>query len=499
MTMYAARNGSSEAELEFEATHYSNLEAEWETHESSNFSNPYSNPEEEWESHETSHEASHFSNPYSNPEEEWETPEASHYSNPYSNPEEEWETHEASHFSNPYSNPEQGSDRFLGGLGKIIGSFLGEEETEWETPEASHYSNPYSNPEEEWESHETSHEASHYSNPYSNLEEEWETPEASPYSNPYSSPEAEWEADKFLPFLPLAAKFALPLLKKAGMGLVKKLVRRAPRMINNVVRNVMRPRPRMWRPGNYRPGYAPGSPTTPGYRPPTGPSYSPGGSVPGYSPTPAPGYGPGTPATPGYVRPGRRRRPLNRQTVSGLFRQLSRIFGEGESEAAAHEASFFGANEFEGEIAAHEAAHEAALTEVMAAEASHTESESEAEAILGTSLPITIRIMGARRVLRPLTPALAQANARLVQGLHRQGPAGRQLVRLVPTIQRRTIASLKAAQRQGRPLTPALVSQIMAGQTARVLGNPQTCGRALVRNMAIRQGTVRRPNRRVAL
>jgi hypothetical protein len=172
---------------------------------------------------------------------------------------------------------------------------------------------------------------------------------------------------------------------------------------------------------------------------------------------------------------------------------LSRIFGEGESEAVAHEASFFGANEFEAEIAAHEAAHEAALTEVMAAEASHTESESEAEALLGATLPVTIRIMGARRVLRPVVPTLAQSNARLIQGLHRQGREGRQMLRTVPAIQRRTIASLKAAQRQGRPITPALVSQVMSGQAARVLSNPHICGRSLVRNMAIRQGTVQRP------
>src|SRR5947208_1086847 len=72
MTTRASLNGTSAAEMEFEAAQYSN---------------PYSNPEME---------------------EEWESPEGSHYSNPYSNPEmeEEWETHQGSHFSNPYSNPE---------------------------------------------------------------------------------------------------------------------------------------------------------------------------------------------------------------------------------------------------------------------------------------------------------------------------------------------------------------------------------------------------------
>src|SRR5947207_2755416 len=135
MTTRASLNGTSAAEMEFEAAQYSNpysnpeMEEEWEAHEGS----PYSSPEmeEEWETH----EGSHYSNPYSNPEMEWETHEGSHYSNPYSNPEMEWEMHEGSHYSSP--------------------------EMEWEAHEGSHYSNPYSNPEMEWETHE----GSHYSNP----------------------------------------------------------------------------------------------------------------------------------------------------------------------------------------------------------------------------------------------------------------------------------------------------------------------------------------------
>src|SRR5436853_520070 len=72
MTTRASFNGTSAAEMEFEAAHYSNpeMEEEWESPES----HPYSNP---------------HSNPYSNPEmeEEWESPEGHPYSNPYSNPE----------------------------------------------------------------------------------------------------------------------------------------------------------------------------------------------------------------------------------------------------------------------------------------------------------------------------------------------------------------------------------------------------------------------------
>ena len=209
------------------------------------------------------------------------------------------------------------------------------------------------------------------------------------------------------------------------------------------------------------------------------------------------GIAPGAPwppavgTTPAFA--GTRRVPLSaarRATVAGLLRQLGALFGEGESEAEALEAELFGANEFEGELAAHEIAHEAALTEVLAAEAAHAEDEGEAEALIGMSLPITIRIMGGRRGLRPVLPTLVRGNARLVRSLHRGGPTSRQLLRAVPAIQRRTIASLRAAMRRGQPITPALTARVLAGQAARVLGTAPILGRSLVRNTAIRQSTV---------
>jgi hypothetical protein len=176
--------------------------------------------------------------------------------------------------------------------------------------------------------------------------------------------------------------------------------------------------------------------------------------------------------------------------AGSLLRQLGPVVREGEYEATAFEAQLFGTNEAEGEVAGHESAHEAALTEVLAAEAAHTEQVGEAEALLGAALPITIRIMGGGRGVRRITPTLMRANTRLVSSLHRGGAARRQLVRLVPTIHRRTIASLRAAQRAGRPLTPQLAARVMAAQSARVLGSPAISGRALVRNAAIRQSTV---------
>ena len=402
-------------------------------------------------------EAAHYGTPEQ--EEEWETPEA-----PYAT-EDEWESlegheqPEAVAYGNSYAGPAM--------------------EDEWETPEGAPFANPYAAPEyphaspehpyaspemeDEWATHEATGYAAH------ELEDEWESPETyevAGYANPYVA--AEDERDQFLPFLaPLAAK-ALPMLAKFALPAVKKLIPFAKRAVSNVVRNVMG--------GAGRPAARPAAPAPLAVRRPT---YARPATPPG-----RPGWSPAL---------GRTRRA----TVSNLLRQLSAVLGEGESATAELEAQFFGANEFEGELAGHEAAHEAALTEVLAAEAAHTASEAEAEALLGAALPVTIRIMGGTRPLRMVTPTLAQANARLVRSIRRSGPAGSQLLRTVPSIQRRTVASLRAAQRGGRPITPALVARVMAGHSARVLGTPRICGRALIRNTAIRQGTVAPAGRRI--
>src|SRR5262249_52367916 len=109
MSTRASQNGTTEAEMEFEAAHYSNpeMEDEWEVHEGHPYTNPFSNPEmeEEWEVP----EGSPYTNPFTNPEleEEWEVPEGSPYTNPFTNPEleEEWEVLEGSPYSHPYSQP----------------------------------------------------------------------------------------------------------------------------------------------------------------------------------------------------------------------------------------------------------------------------------------------------------------------------------------------------------------------------------------------------------
>jgi hypothetical protein len=159
-------------------------------------------------------------------------------------------------------------------------------------------------------------------------------------------------------------------------------------------------------------------------------------------------------------------------------------------EAEQMEAEFFGTNEAEAEVAATEDARDAALTEVLAAEATHCESESEAEALIGTAVPIAISSMGGKRALRHVMPTLVHSTTELVRFLHQRGSAGRQLLRLIPTILRRTVASLHAAQQSGRAINSDLVRRLMALQAAQVLGNSQLLMRAMTRNTLIRQHTV---------
>jgi hypothetical protein len=175
--------------------------------------------------------------------------------------------------------------------------------------------------------------------------------------------------------------------------------------------------------------------------------------------------------------------PLTAQLLYPLIQR-------GEQKTRQREAEFFSIRGAEVEVANTGLAHEAALTEVLAAEASQAQSESEAAALIGTALPLSIGVMGGQRSLGPVLPLLLVATARLVRFLHRHSPASRLLLRLVPTIFRRTVASLQAAQQWGCPMTLALVNCIMAVQTKRVLGNAPLVTQSIIRNATIRSSTV---------
>jgi hypothetical protein len=177
----------------------------------------------------------------------------------------------------------------------------------------------------------------------------------------------------------------------------------------------------------------------------------------------------------------------------------SALLQEAEMEVAQLEANFFGTNEAEAEVANHEVAYEAALTEFLASQAAEASTEGEAESALAAALPISITIMGGKRALRPVMPVMTQATGQLARAMRQQGPAGRQLLRTIPTIQRQTVATLKAAARAGQPINSATALRAMASATNRVLSNPQSVQRAVVRNAVLRQRTAPPNPRRMAM
>jgi hypothetical protein len=173
-----------------------------------------------------------------------------------------------------------------------------------------------------------------------------------------------------------------------------------------------------------------------------------------------------------------------------LLGQLTqRLLSESEYLAAEAEAEAFGGSNGESEVGSSEVAHEAALSELLAAEAAAAGSEAEAVSTIAATLPLTITVMRARRAVRPVLPTLNQANMRLSRSLRRSGPQGRQLLRTVPTIQRRAVGSIVAAARAGAPVTPPLAVRAMAAATRSVLANPQRVEIAVGRNMMLRRRT----------
>ncbi|HYC89943.1 MAG TPA: hypothetical protein VEO54_12080, partial [Thermoanaerobaculia bacterium] len=65
----------------------------------------------------------------------------------------------------------------------------------------------------------------------------------------------------------------------------------------------------------------------------------------------------------------------------------------------------------------------------------------------------------------------------------RRDPATRPMVRVIPTIVKRSAVSLRKQAASGRPLTRQAAARAVATQTRRVLGSPGTCAKAVHRNV----------------
>lgn len=301
-------------------------------------------------------------------------------------------------------------------------------ETEWETE--APYSNPFSSTETEWETE------AHYSSPYSSPEREWET--EAQYSSPYSSPEREWETHYSSPYsnpeTEWESGYTNPEMEWEDEG---------EYLFGSIWKGIKKV----------------GSALTPlakRFAPQIASTLV--GMIPGVG---------------GVLA------PLAGKAAGALLK-------EGEAEAGHLEAQLFVSHEGEMEVSNTEVGQQLALTEFLASQAAEASTEAEAEAAIAASLPITITIMGGRRALRPVVPILSQANARVVSALRRRGPAGSELLRLMPTVHRQTIGTLRAAARAGQPITAPVALKAMAHVTRRVLSNPRTVARGVDRNILLR-------------
>jgi len=126
-----------------------------------------------------------------------------------------------------------------------------------------------------------------------------------------------------------------------------------------------------------------------------------------------------------------------------------------------------------------------ALMEHLGHAAAEAESEAEAEAFLGALVPLAARLVprAASAVMR-VAPNLIRGVAGAARTL-RANPATRPLVRALPTVVRRTTATLARQAQQGRRVTPQGAVRTLARQTSRVIGSPRQCAQAYRRSRAL--------------
>lgn len=120
-----------------------------------------------------------------------------------------------------------------------------------------------------------------------------------------------------------------------------------------------------------------------------------------------------------------------------------------------------------------------ALAELFAAEAAEAESEAEAQSLAGG---ITIHLIApAPFAIKKVAPILTKRAARLTR-LLRKSPSTRPLIKAIPTIQKKTVATLAKKAAKGKPVSPKSAVRVMAKQTRRVLASPKKTATAIVKN-----------------
>jgi pyruvate/2-oxoglutarate dehydrogenase complex dihydrolipoamide acyltransferase (E2) component len=131
--------------------------------------------------------------------------------------------------------------------------------------------------------------------------------------------------------------------------------------------------------------------------------------------------------------------------------------------------------EFESAIAG-QGMSPAALMEHYGHAAAEAESEAEAEAFIFPLLPLAAKFLAPQigRMVMRNAPQLIRGVTRAVRTL-RRNPRTRPLVRVMPTVVRRTMADLGRQASSGRPVTPQAATATLARQTRAVLSDPRQC------------------------
>jgi hypothetical protein len=170
---------------------------------------------------------------------------------------------------------------------------------------------------------------------------------------------------------------------------------------------------------------------------------------------------------------------------------------EGEAEFA-HELSF----ELEAASNPLRVQHANAMMEHMSHEAVTAESEQEAAEQFLPLVPLAAKVIlphaakfaaravpslakrVAPRIMSRVVPHLTRGVSQVARTLFRS-PATRPLLRAVPHVAKRTIASIARLAARGRPITPRTALRLLARQTARTLSSPRRAVMAFRRSRAL--------------
>jgi hypothetical protein len=138
--------------------------------------------------------------------------------------------------------------------------------------------------------------------------------------------------------------------------------------------------------------------------------------------------------------------------------------------------------EFEAAMAG-EGMSPAVLMEHYGHAAAEAESEAEAAEYFLPLIPLAAKLLAPQigRLVMRQAPRLIRGITRVGRTLRRNRRT-RPLVRVLPTIARRTVADIARQTQGGRPVTPQAATTALTRQTYRALRDPHTCVRAYRRS-----------------